>query len=69
LERDVGEGGMGHRERITAIRGARLTIICAPIPDYESLLLKQGGAIVNTSSGAGVIGIKGEPHTLPQSTA
>jgi NAD(P)-dependent dehydrogenase (short-subunit alcohol dehydrogenase family) len=39
---------------------------------YEiPLLLKQGGgAIVNTSSGAGVIGIKGgEPHTLPQSTA
>lgn len=25
---------MGHRELVTAIRGARLTIICAPIPDY-----------------------------------
>src|SRR6185312_9284746 len=29
---------------------------------YEiPLILKQGGAIVNTSSGAGVIGIKGNP--------
>ena len=34
------------------------------------LMLKQGGgAIVNTSSGAGVIGIKGSPRTPPRSTA
>jgi NAD(P)-dependent dehydrogenase (short-subunit alcohol dehydrogenase family) len=38
---------------------------------YEiPLMLKQGGGrIVNTSSGAGVIGIKGEARMPPQSTA
>jgi NAD(P)-dependent dehydrogenase (short-subunit alcohol dehydrogenase family) len=33
------------------------------------LMLKQGGgAIVNTSSGAGIIGIKGSPATPPPNT-